>query len=432
MTLRNLFFLAYVAAALAGCVTVSPGIQAASRGDAAQLQQILDQPNHGGEDLSKLLYYAAWGGNVDCARVMMRYVQAPAVYLASVALKGQEKMARLFIEHGTEPSEALAWLETNPQPYFTVNPITPGQLQIAKDLIGKLVREKAAASAASVAAADEEDSTDAADDAAEEPLRPRAAPLFHEAAHPDDYALVVGVEKYDGLPEATYAGRDAAAATDFVEALGVPASHVVTLTDSHATKSGLLKQLEGWLPNNVNENSTVYFYYSGHGAPDTKTGQAYLVPFDGDPEYLDQTAYPLKRAYEKLGALKAKRVIVMLDSCFSGAGGRSVLAKGSRPLVNNVDTGFASADGKIVALTASGADQISGTNDDSGHGLFTYHVLTGLNGAAQDAQGRVTLKSLFNYVKPKVMDDAHRANRDQVPQLQAGEAVADDVVLREK
>ena len=90
------------------------------------------------------------------------------------------------------------------------------------------------------------------------------------------------------------------------------------------------------------------------------------------------------------------------------------------------------ADGKIEVLTASGPDQISGTNDDSGHGLFTYHLLKGLNGAAEDAQGRVTLKSLYAYLRPKVMDDAHRANREQTPQLQSGGGDGADVVLRQK
>ena len=39
----------------------------------------------------------------------------------------------------------------------------------------------------------------------------------------------------------------------------------------------------------------------------------------------------------KAEALKAKEVIVAMDACFSGAGGRSVLAKGARPLVMQVD-----------------------------------------------------------------------------------------------
>jgi len=58
-----------------------------------------------------------------------------------------------------------------------------------------------------------------------------------------------------------------------------------------------------------------------------------MVPFDGDPNYLAVTGYPLKRLYENLGKLPVAEVTVVLDAYFSGSGGRSVIAKGARPLV---------------------------------------------------------------------------------------------------
>ena len=67
-------------------------------------------------------------------------------------------------------------------------------------------------------------------------------------------------------------------------------------------------------------------YLSGHGAPDPKSGAAYIVPWDGDPNFLETTAYPVSRLYQKLGALKAREIVVALDSCFSGAN----LARGRR------------------------------------------------------------------------------------------------------
>src|SRR5208282_423170 len=131
-------------------------------------------------------------------------------------------------------------------------------------------------------------------------------------------------------------------------------------------------------------------YYSGHGAPDPADSTAYLVPWDGDASYLKPSAYPVSRLYEKLAALKAKQVIVMLDSCFSGAGGRSVIAKGARPLVNVVHTAVPQ-DSQITVLAASSGDQISGTIDDQGHGMFTYYLLKGLKGEADpDDTGHVS------------------------------------------
>ena len=432
-----------VAAALSGCAS-TPGKTAVAHGDSVQLQQILDQPNHGGEDLSILLDDSVIYSNcVECARILFQAGARVSKHrfgavadsvtgllitnldsrLALAAIQGHEQIAQLLIDQGAEPSAAKSIIRD--AEYHTDNHVA-FVVQATNEFFKKIEHDRASRPLAAAPAAP------AAAVAPAQAARSRASPLFHDAERPDDYALIVGIEKYDDLPAATYAERDAAAAADFVGAMGVPARNIATLTGPRATRSGLAKKLEGWLANNVNENSTVYFYYSGHGAPDPKSGQAYLVPIDGDPEYLDQTAYPLKRVYEKLGALKAKRVIVMLDSCFSGAGGRSVLAKGARPLVTSVDTGFNSADGKIAVLAAAAGDQISGTSDEKGHGLFSYYLFNGLNGAAKDAAGQVTLKSLFDYLKPKVMDDAHRVNRDQVPQFQTGVATAGDVVLRAK
>lgn len=139
------------------------------------------------------------------------------------------------------------------------------------------------------------------------------------------------------------------------------------------------------------------------------------MPVDGDPNFLERTALPVKKLYAVLNALKAREVIVALDSCFSGAGGRSVLAKDARPLVTKID--FGEVPDRVVVMTASDHDQISGAVSDQSHGAFTYYLLKGLNGAAQDASGRVTVKGLFDYLVPKVQDAASRNNRDQTPRL---------------
>lgn len=241
-------------------------------------------------------------------------------------------------------------------------------------------------------------------------------PKYTQPADANKFAVIVGVEKYTALPEARFAERDAQAMRAHAVALGFPERNVVLLTGAQATRTGLVKNLETWLARNVPEGATVLFYFSGHGAPDPVTGQAYLVPVDGDPAYLEDTGYPVKRLYEKLDGLKAKRVLVALDSCFSGAGGRSVLAKGTRPLVGKIDTGAVTGT-KLVALTASKSSQISGTLEEQGHGVFTYYLLRGLNGAAKDSAGGVTAASLFEYLRPNVEDASRRANREQTPEL---------------
>ena len=237
-------------------------------------------------------------------------------------------------------------------------------------------------------------------------------PSFHFPEDPTRFALVVGVERYSTLPPADHAVRDAVAVKAHLLALGYPERNLVFLTDGKAVKSALEKYLEAWLPRNTDENSKVFVYFSGHGAPDPASGQAYLVPWDGDPKFIETTGYPIKRFYEKLNALQAKEVLVAMDSCFSGAGGRSVIAKGLRPLVGKVDTGLSLA-GRVSAVAAAAADETTGADEESGHGLFTYQLLKALDASA----GKATLKGLYDSLSPKVRDAARRDNRDQTPQL---------------
>lgn len=242
--------------------------------------------------------------------------------------------------------------------------------------------------------------------------RPPAA----RAEDPLRFALVIGIGAYKSLPEARYAARDAETVRDHLIALGYPRRNVILLTGDNATRTGIQKYLEEWLPRNVPDGGKVFFYYSGHGAPDTKTGEAYVVPWDGDPQFLQTTAYAVPQLYAALGKLKAKEVLVALDSCFSGAGGRSVLPGGARPLVTNVNIGMPSQ-GAMTVFAASSGEEIAGSFDEQGHGMFTYFFLKGLSGAARDGEGRVTARSLLGYLKPRVQDEARRQNREQSPML---------------
>jgi len=237
------------------------------------------------------------------------------------------------------------------------------------------------------------------------------APTRRGAERPDDFALVIGIEDYLSVPNADYGARDAKTVRKHLEALGFPPRNIISLTGPEATGSKMRSYLEEWLPLNVKENSTLFVYYSGHGAPDVKTGDAYLVPWDGDPKFLKSTALPLTKLYSDLAKTKAKRVIVALDACFSGAGGRSVLAKGARPLIVKIADTTPTL-GNITVLAAASGDEITGSLDEQGHGMFTYHLLKGLA-----ADPKASAKSLFLYVMPRVQDDARRQNRVQTPVL---------------
>jgi uncharacterized caspase-like protein len=233
------------------------------------------------------------------------------------------------------------------------------------------------------------------------------------------YAIVIGIENYrQKLPKADYAVADAKIISEYLtKTMGYPEENVITLLNDRALKSDMEKYFDRWLINNVEENGRVFIYYSGHGAPNTKNGDAYLVPYDGDPTFITETGYPIARLYESLGKLKAKEIIVVLDSCFSGAGGRSVLAKGAKPLVMTINT--PNIKKNIAVMTASSGDQISSAYEEQGHGLFTYFLLKGIkNEDVIKPDGSIAISDLFSYIKPQVERIARKQfNNEQTPQL---------------
>ena len=223
-------------------------------------------------------------------------------------------------------------------------------------------------------------------------------------------AVVIGFENYPEIPRSEYSVSDAGLVANYLKALGFAERNIYRLTNEKATYSAIKKTLESWLPNRVHPGGKVVVYFSGHGAPDPKSGDAFIVPYDGDPNYLTDTGYPLNRLYEKLGELKGVETIVLLDSCFSGAGGRSVLAKGARPLVM-VQPPRPLPVGNIAVLAATQANQISTSLPDKKQGAFTYFFLKAIK------DGKKSVTEIYEYMKPLVEDEARRLNVEQSPSI---------------
>ncbi|MBI3554461.1 MAG: ankyrin repeat domain-containing protein [Elusimicrobia bacterium] len=385
----------------------SPLGAAASKGHLEVARVLLERgadpnrPCYGGLPLAQ----AAIAGHEDVVRLLLergadvngsQRSTFSGTALGAAAYEGHEAIVRLLLERGADPSirgtpdAAMAGWKT---------PLELAQVKQFSS-ITKILKQAEARTLSTAPAA-------AGPSAARAVLSDVDHPGYHRAPRTKDFALVVGIEKYSKLPDAPFAERDADAVKAHLLALGIPERNIVMLKGGAATRGSLQGYLEEWLPKNAGPASTIFFYYSGHGAPDPKSGEAFLVPWDGDAAFLQSTAYPLNKLYKALGSLTANQVIVVLDSCFSGAGGRSVLAKGARPLVTRVEAGALPP--SVALLAAAKGDEITGTIDGQGHGIFTYYLLKGLN------EGAASTASLFNYLKPKVQDEAHRQNREQHP-----------------
>ncbi len=448
---RSLAVLGFVL--LSGCVTGgTPLHRAALSGDIAAARAILAQSGDTSYAASEVLCPAVQWGRLEMVRFLLdsgadpNYerprsltpLQWAAITAYWIAATGHGYMdatplehgksldiINLLLEKGADADQAIEALKTGPQnsskDYLhagemlerivnkrraAAQPVAVGG--ISKDDIKTIVQAAVAGAALAQAKTTNEALAPASD---------IDVPAYKLAERPADFAVVVGVGKYSDVPEAQFAERDAQTVRDHLLALGFPSRNVVHLSGEKAGYKGIEKFVETWLPRNVDERGQVVFYFSGHGALDAQSGQAYLLPYDGDPNFLENTGYPIRRLYEKLAALKAREIIVAMDACFSGAGGRSVLAKGARPLVMKVNT--AAVPEKLTVFAAASGDQITSTLEDQGHGIFTYYFLKGLSGGAKDGSGRITAKGLYNYLKPKVQDAARRQNRDQEPVLHA-------------
>lgn len=236
------------------------------------------------------------------------------------------------------------------------------------------------------------------------------------APQPTAFALIIGIEHYKTLPSPSGAKADAERFAQMArQSLGVPAAHIRVALDDEATKGTIERHLE-WLKASVPSGGRIYFYLSGHGAPDAASGSSHIVPVDGDPQYLAQTGLRVSDVLGRLSQSKAKDVLAVVDSCFSGAGGRSVLPPGARALVRMKTEPVT---GRLALLSPASGAEISGPSTGGASGLFTQYVLEALGtGAADgDGDGQVSLQELADFVRPRVVREARKDNRDQTPTL---------------
>ena len=241
-----------------------------------------------------------------------------------------------------------------------------------------------------------------------------------EMRNPDALAVVIGVENYQYVPDATYAYNDAEVFREYLsETLGFKKQRVKIATNSKATQAELNKLLgsNGWLSRNiVKGKSDLVVYFSGHGISNQTDQSTGILPFDVDPNYA--IGLPLSKLYENLSKMGAKSVTVYLDACFTGQTRDSkMLIADARPIIITPKKGnFPS---NINVSSASSGSQISGALKEKEHGLFTYYLLKGMSGDADTNKDKlIQLNELSKYVSKNVKDQAAINGREQTPELQ--------------
>jgi hypothetical protein len=264
------------------------------------------------------------------------------------------------------------------------------------------------------------------------PAAPAAAPAPPPPPPSTQWAVVIGVGGYESsvVPRLRYAVADADAVYQTLLAAGFKKENVLLLTDKTERKPTLRNikwALGTFLARSAHKDDLVMIYFAGHGASEVdqrgieRDGLSkYLVPVDADPDDLYSTALPMDEMQNVLARIEAERVTVFLDSCYSGAaGGRTFASTKTRTV--SVDDIFLDrltrSKGRAI-VTASRPSELSIELAELGHGIFTYYLVRGLQGYADNNRdGIVSLQELYEYLAQEVSRKSRQVGGNQHPML---------------
>ncbi len=238
--------------------------------------------------------------------------------------------------------------------------------------------------------------------------------------NPDALAVVIGIENYQYVPDASFAYNDAEVFREYLaDTLGFKKQRIKIAANSKATQAEFSKLLgsNGWLARNVvNGKSDIVVYFSGHGIASQKDNLTGILPFDVDPNYA--IGLSMSKLYQDLASMGARSITVYLDACFTGqTREKNMLIADARPII--IVPKLDAIPSNMTVLSAASSSQISGALKEKEHGLFTYYVLKGLGGEADsNKDNNINVTELNEYVSMQVQLKAAMDGREQTPELQ--------------
>jgi hypothetical protein len=232
------------------------------------------------------------------------------------------------------------------------------------------------------------------------------------------FSLVIGNEDYSSYQvgaessiNVDYAENDARIFNEYLRrTLGIPEENITLLINATAgqIKQALAKMTA--LAKAYDGQAEFIFYYAGHGLPDEKTGEPYLIPVDVSSSDLTY-AISLQEVYETFTDYQSGKVTLFLDACFSG-GARNEALVASRGIRIRPKSPFVM--GNLIVFSASRGDQTAYSYTDEHHGMFTYYLLKKL----QETRGMVPFGILADYLEKEVNRRSLLVNnREQEPKV---------------
>jgi len=224
---------------------------------------------------------------------------------------------------------------------------------------------------------------------------------------PRSYAVIVGIARYKNLTgrqQLQFPERDAQSIKTILinpEGGSFKEENVHMLVGPQATLARVRDEIDNWLPSKSQPGDRVLIYFAGHGFIDPKSGRAYLAPYDIDPGNIEATGYPMDELASVVGGkIQAASKILFTDACHRGAISPEDTQKLNQKLTNLTTS--------LFSLTASRDNESSYETPqlEGGHGVFTYYLVKGLEGAADltPRDGIVTADELQEYVHTQVRE----------------------------
>jgi len=227
--------------------------------------------------------------------------------------------------------------------------------------------------------------------------------IYRKPSVPEVFALIIGISDYMLLPDLKFSSHDAREFYEILIKSGVPTKNIKVLLDSSATLKNIKESLSE-LVKMSDEDDTIIFFFSGHGgvekdpnSPDGDGFSKYLLVYDTNPEKLFATALPVWDIWKVFSMLKAKNILVFIDSCYSGGvGGKTPFAE--KVEINDIFLRKIAGEGRMI-FTASGVLEVARESDEFKSGIFSHFLKVGIEGKADlDGDGKVHASELAKYL----------------------------------
>ena len=234
-------------------------------------------------------------------------------------------------------------------------------------------------------------------------------------------AVIICNEEYEMAENVDNATNDGLAFKEYcIKTLGIPSRNIKY--GENLSFGKMRKNINDALDlaGLFNDEAKLIVYYAGHGIPDNKTKDAFLMPVDADGTDTD-ICLSLKGLYDKLNASDLKQCVVFLDACFSGEqrdGSMIVAARGVK-----IKPKEAEPQGKTVVFSATSGNETAFSYKQENHGLFTYYLLDKL----QSSKGKASLGELAEHLKEKLSIASRQINNmPQTPTVSVAAGVSDN------